>query len=269
MSKEIKQEIKETVTKLANANLNFTIEDELEFAKVAVKSAEQKLEQVKLENKRLLEIINTKPFETVDIDSAFEIEKLKEQLQTKEQKIKSLKANIDEIVICDKKLKKMLDKKEQEIEQVKKFVAGLMFDVDCTNWFERFVVAFEDWKTQIGNDKDKYKQALDEISKILDSGTADTQTNNAKWLQQHYLARFCEIRNIINKANTAPATIFDRIRSFDSGTLARFIHALISCHEKYTCDDCYIAALPFQRRICDTKETLEDIKDWLREEFKE
>ena len=71
---------------------------------------------------------------------------------------------------------------------------------------------------------------------------------------------------LINKANTAPTTTFDRIRSFDSDTLARFIHALISCHEKYTCDDCYIASLPFPKRICDTKETLEEIKAWLNEE---
>lgn len=42
---EIKREIKETVTKLANVNLEFTIEDELEFAKVAVNKAEQKLRE--------------------------------------------------------------------------------------------------------------------------------------------------------------------------------------------------------------------------------
>ena len=100
MSKEIKQEIKETVTKLANANLEFTIEDELEFAKVAVKNAEQKLEQVKQENKRLLEIINANPLETVDIDSAFEIEKLKEQLKAKEQECEKLKATLK--VIADR-----------------------------------------------------------------------------------------------------------------------------------------------------------------------
>lgn len=90
MSEKTKQEIKESINKLANANLKFTIENELEFAKVAVKNAEQKLEQVKQENKRLLEIINAKPLETVDMDSAFEIEKLKEQLQAKEQKILTL-----------------------------------------------------------------------------------------------------------------------------------------------------------------------------------
>lgn len=44
------------------------------------------------------------------------------------------------------------------------------------------------------------ERALDEIEKILDNGTADTQTNNAKEVHQWYLARFCEIRYIINKA---------------------------------------------------------------------
>lgn len=86
----------------------------------------------------------------------------------------------------------------------------------------------------------------------------DIKNVTIEWLYNH-----------INKANTAPTTIFDKIRSFDSCTLARFIHALISCHENYTCDDCYIATLPFHKRICDTKETLEAIKTWFNEEFKE
>lgn len=49
------------------------------------------------ENKRLLEIINAKPLETVDIDSSFEIEKLKEQLQAKEQECERLKWYLKEI----------------------------------------------------------------------------------------------------------------------------------------------------------------------------
>ena len=57
----------------------------------------EKFESVKQENKRLLEIINAKPLETVDIDSAFEIEKLKEQLQAKEQECKRLKWYMQEI----------------------------------------------------------------------------------------------------------------------------------------------------------------------------
>jgi hypothetical protein len=46
---------------------------------------------------------------------------------------------------------------------------------------------------------EELKEKINEIEKIIDNGTADTQTNNAKWLQQHYLARFCEIRNVINR----------------------------------------------------------------------
>lgn len=119
MSKEIKQEIKETVTKLANANLEFTIEDELEFAKVAVKNAEQKLEQVKQENKRLLEIINEKPLETVDIDSFFEIEKLKEQLQAKEQECEELKEANDGLLKVQYQLADSCTKYEQTLIDIK------------------------------------------------------------------------------------------------------------------------------------------------------
>lgn len=46
---------------------------------------------------------------------------------------------------------------------------------------------------------DKYELAFKEIEKIIDNGTADTQTNNAKWLQQYYSVRFWEISNIINE----------------------------------------------------------------------
>lgn len=53
---------------------------------------------------------------------------------------------------------------------------------------------------EIINENKNYKQALNEVKKILDNGAADTQTNNAKWIHQWYLARFCEIREIINKA---------------------------------------------------------------------
>lgn len=52
----------------------------------------------------------------------------------------------------------------------------------------------EELEKQLENEK----QALDEIEKILDNSTADTETNNAKWLHGYYLARYCEIRNVIN-----------------------------------------------------------------------
>lgn len=180
MSEEIKYEIKETVNRLVNAKLEFTIEDELEFAKVAVKNAEQKLEQVKQENERLLEIINAKTLETVDMDSAFEIEKLKEQLQAKEHEQIMMKADLCRG--CQYR---------NDYKKVKKFVAGLMFDVDCANWFERFVFTFEDWKTELGNDRDKYKQALDEIEELCVVYSNDHDA---------YETVYKHILDIINKA---------------------------------------------------------------------
>lgn len=127
----------------------------------------QELEQVKQENKRLLEIINAKPLETVDIDSAFEIEKLKEQLQTKEQKIKSLKANIDEIVICDKKLKKMLDKKEQEFEELKETIDNFITDNNSLYLNDgKQPSNLDELQECMQSSMDefyKYEQALDEI----------------------------------------------------------------------------------------------------------
>ena len=87
----------------------------------------EKFESVKQENKRLLEIINAKPLDTVDVDSAFEIEKLKEQLQAKEQECEKLKHNYNAIKQCNDNNMQILDEAikekyeaEQELEKVKK-----------------------------------------------------------------------------------------------------------------------------------------------------
>lgn len=86
----------------------------------------------------------------------------------------------------------------------------------------------------------KLEQALDEVKKYFKSkDTSKTNLFNISVIEQ-------EIGDIINKANTAPTTIFDKIQSFSF-------------------DDCYIAILPFSKRI----ETLEEIKAWFNEEFKE
>lgn len=85
---------------------------------------------------------------------------------------------------------KQLKRKEQECEKLKEEL----------KMNQKFVYDSSVESTEFCKKLEQYKQALDEIEKILDNGTKDTQTNNAKWLQQHYLARFCEIRDIINKA---------------------------------------------------------------------
>lgn len=112
-----------------------------------------------------------------------ECEKLKEELQNVQHNCTREGCRYYEDntykVFYKCKAKTEADKMEQKIKQVKSFVADLMFDVDCINWFERFVVAFEDWKTQLGNDRDRYKQALDEIETLLqdalDTEKTDTQ----------------------------------------------------------------------------------------------
>ena len=60
----------------------------------------KQLARAEQENKRLLEIINANPLETVDIDSSFEIEKLKEQLQAKEQECEELKHEVELMMDC-------------------------------------------------------------------------------------------------------------------------------------------------------------------------
>lgn len=121
----------------------------------------KQLARAKEENEKLKSQITSQDCEIYD---------LKSQLQAKEHELIMMKADLCRG--CQyrndyKNIQTTFQTKEQEIEQVKKFVAGLMFDVDCANWFERFVFTFEDWKTELGNDRDKYKQALDEIEQLV------------------------------------------------------------------------------------------------------
>lgn len=137
------------------------------------------------ECEKLKEIINksAKNFCNDYLETFEENQKLKEDLQNLQHNCTREGCRYYEDntykVFYKCKAKTEADKMEQKIKQVKSFVAGLMFDVDCINWFERFVVAFEDWKTELGNDRDKYKQALDEIETLLqdalDTEKTDTQ----------------------------------------------------------------------------------------------
>lgn len=87
---------------------------------------------------------------------------------------------------------KQLKRKERELEPFK--------DDYFKNLDTKTIAELAKKSIRLTTENRKFEDALDEIEEILNNGTADTQTNNAKWLQQHYLARFCEIRNIINKA---------------------------------------------------------------------
>lgn len=226
-------------------------------------------EQVKQENKRLLEIINAKPLETVDMDCAFEIEKLKEQLKAKEQECERLRkqynCNACGTCIGKEDYKNMQKHCEKAIAQNHKYKQELnpFKDPYFKGLDNQIIAGLAKKSIRLTTENRKLEQALDEIEKYCNEKKRCVEIDFSVCL---YLKT---VLDLINKANTAPTTIFDRIRSFDSDTFAKFIHSLIKCSENLTCDDCYIASLPFPKRICDTKETLEEIKAWLNEEFKE
>ena len=65
-----------------------------------------------------------------------------------------------------------LERKEQECEKIKNWVKGMMFYTDCSNWFERFTTAFEDWKNDLTSQLDQLKaekEILEAHSATLDA----------------------------------------------------------------------------------------------------
>ena len=78
------------------------------------------------------------------------------------------------------KLHKQLARKTQECEElkesvdkIKNYVKNQMFDVDCKNWFDRFIYTFEDWKKSICEANDRYRKALKEVEEVC---MEDTRT---------------------------------------------------------------------------------------------
>lgn len=195
-----------------------------------------------------------------------ENEELKEKLQAKEQECEELRKqyNCNACGTCNGKedYKNMQKHCEKAIAQNHKYKQELKpFKDPYFKGLDNQIIA-ELAKKSIRHSTEnrKLEDALDEIEEFC---TLYCDNHDA------YETVYKYILSIINKANTAPTTILDKIKSFSSDDFSKFIHSLIKCSENLTCDDCYIASLPFQRRICDTKETLSDIQNWLNEEFKE
>ena len=198
-----------------------------------------------------------------------ENEELKEKLQAKEQECEELHNRTASIIYrltggrlsystytledCEDAY---TDQLRIDVERATKELSEENGELKAENFAFEGLVKTQDYLI------DDYEQALGEIERFFDKRCDICRERNGIEVS----CDFCwkkDVKDIINNANIAPTTIFDKIKSFDSCTLARFIHALISCHENYTCDDCYIATLPFPKRICDTKETLSDIQNWL------
>jgi hypothetical protein len=120
----------------------------------------KQLEQVKQENKRLLEIINAKPLETVDVDSAFEIEKLKEQLQAKEQECEELKT------IINKSAEKFANDYLETFEENKKLKTQLMQKSEVDMFFSTPIEGWDNDPCKICQYKQDYKQKEQECETL-------------------------------------------------------------------------------------------------------
>lgn len=178
---------------------------------------EEKLKRTEQENKRLLETINAKPLETVDMDRAFEIEKLKDQLQAKEQECEELKDKNQYLIntCCHfkneiKKYKKAVHKYKVVLQdkikrlhlsrrEFLKEINSVPVKIACKG--ENFKNALNNFNKdiQVINNEDNYKQALDEIEGLSQS-TLDEFENDDKEQQLLYCKQISEqILNIINK----------------------------------------------------------------------
>lgn len=135
------------------------------------------------ENKRLLETINAKPLETVDMDRAFEIEKLKGQLRAKEQECEELKDKNQYLINTCYHFKNEIKKIQKAVHNYKvvlqdkikrlhlsrreflKEINSVPVKIACKG--ENFKNALNNFNKaiQVINNEDNYKEALDEIEK--------------------------------------------------------------------------------------------------------
>lgn len=138
------------------------------------------------------------------IDLLKEVEK---QYQSKEQECEELKKRAtiaEDNFACEiqarlyhqnewLKFSKENEELKKSVDKIKNYVKNQMFDVDCENWFDRFIYTFEEWKKSICEDSARYLKALEEIEEYC----------------IHYLKHNPKspsidlnvILNIINKAN--------------------------------------------------------------------
>ena len=217
-------------------------------------------------------------------------DRLSKELEDKNREIEKLKSELSETMGAIDNIRKskehwqkvsITDSQDVEglSEENKKLKTQLMEKSEVDMFFSTPIEGWDNDPCKICQYKQDYKQkeqeceelktVIEEIKQeIQEDITCESQECGCDNYEECIECLKNTILNIIliNKENTAPTTIFDRIRSFDSDTFAKFIHSLIKCSENLTCDDCYIAALPFPKRICDTKETLSDIQNWLNEE---
>lgn len=92
---------------------------------------------------------------------------------------------------------KQLARKTQECEELKERASIAEDNFACE--VQTRLYHQNEW-LKFSEENDRYLKALEEIEEILDNGTANININAAHLVHQHYLARFCDIRNIISNA---------------------------------------------------------------------
>lgn len=152
------------------------------------------------------------------IDLLKEVEK---QYQSKEQECEELKKRAtiaEDNFACEiqarlyhqnewLKFSKENEELKKSVDKIKNYVKNQMFDVDCENWFDRFIYTFEEWKKSICEDSARYLKALEEIEGIAkgmrsifieEVSITASQLNDR--IYRETTERFRQILDIISKA---------------------------------------------------------------------
>ena len=105
------------------------------------------------------------------------------------------------------KFSKENEELKKSVDKIKNYVKNQMFDVDCENWFDRFIYTFEEWKKSICEDSARYLKALEEIEGIAkgmrsifieEVSITASQLNDR--IYRETTERFRQILDIISKA---------------------------------------------------------------------
>lgn len=91
---------------------------------------------------------------------------------------------------------------KESVDKIKNYVKNQMFDVDCKNWFDRFIYTFEDWKKSICEANDRYRKALEEIEGLVKNFCKDCDDyEDCNWDKEGcYYSLIPNLKDIINKA---------------------------------------------------------------------
>ena len=133
-----------------------------------------------------------KEFETCNIKNILR------QLARKTQECDTLKSQLDFEVQQKECIEQECEELKESVDKIKNYVKNQMFDVDCKNWFDRFIYTFEDWKKSICEANDRYRKALEEIGEIVKQTCRKRCTNDCLGTRKH--CGYGAIFNIISKA---------------------------------------------------------------------